>query len=331
MPEGTAVVIGTSGSTSHPKGVMLSATALRASTQATHARLGGAGRWLLALPPYHVAGLQVLVRSLLAGTSPVVHDSRGGFRAEDFRSADCRYTALVPTQLVRLLRAGGAALAALRSFDAVLLGGTSMSPELVGRAREAGVRVVTTYGMSETAGGCVYDGVPLDGVRVQVAEDHDTGGSVLLGGPTLASGYLGEPELTARAFADGWFRTDDLGRRHPDGRLEVLGRADDVIITGGVKVSPSAVEDVLREQSGVGEACVVGVADSDWGQIVVAVVVPTEPGGLRLGVERELADSVRARLGAAAAPKAVRVLADMPMRGVGKPDRRAVRALFEPR
>ncbi|MEU5434987.1 o-succinylbenzoate--CoA ligase [Streptomyces sp. NPDC020719] len=331
VPEGTAVVIATSGSTSHPKGVLLSAEALRASARATHTRLGGPGRWLLALPPYHVAGLQVLVRSLLAGTSPVLHDARGGFRAEDFRSAGCRYTALVPTQLIRLLRAGGPALEALREFDAVLLGGTRVPPELLGRAREAGVRVVTTYGMSETAGGCVYDGVPLDGVRVRVVSDGDAEGTILLGGPTLATGYLGEPELTARAFADGWFRTDDLGRRHPDGRLEVLGRADDVVITGGVKVSPSAVEAVLREQPGVGDACVVGVADDDWGQIVVAVVVPAEPGGLRPGVEGELADAVRARLGRAAAPKAVRLLTDMPTRGVGKPDRRAVRALFEPR
>ncbi|MEU1076134.1 MULTISPECIES: o-succinylbenzoate--CoA ligase [unclassified Streptomyces] len=340
VPDGTAAVVGTSGSTSHPKGVLLSADALRASAQATHTRLGGPGRWLLALPSYHVAGLQVVVRSLLAGSAPVVHDSRGGFRAERFRAADCRYTALVPTQLVRLLRAGGAAVDALGAFDAVLLGGAGVPPELVDRAREAGVRVVTTYGMSETAGGCVYDGVPLDGVRVRVVDDlrhagaegpaeGDNRGTILLGGPTLASGYLGEPELTARAFSDGWFRTDDLGRWRADGHLDVLGRADDVVITGGVKVSPSVVEAVLREQPGVGDACVVGLADGHWGQIVAAAVVPEEPGALGAGAEDELAGAVRARLGAAAAPKAVRVLAELPLRGVGKPDRRAVRELFE--
>ncbi|GAA0594999.1 o-succinylbenzoate--CoA ligase [Streptomyces crystallinus] len=337
VPAGTAAVVGTSGSTSHPKGVLLSADALRASATATHARLGGPGRWLLALPLHHVAGLQVVVRSLLAGAAPVLHDLRDGFRAEAFRPADCRYTALVPTQLVRLLRAGGAATEALCAFDAVLLGGASAPPELVERARAAGVRVVTTYGMSETAGGCVYDGVPLDGVRVRIVEGGDRqagtgdspGARILLGGPTLASGYLGEPELTDKAFAGGWFRTDDLGRWSADGRLDVLGRADDVVITGGVKVSPAVVEAVLREQPGVGDACVVGVADGHWGQIVAAAVVPAEPGALGAGAHGELADAVRATLGAVAAPKAVRLLAELPMRGVGKPDRNAVRRLFE--
>ncbi|MFE2184789.1 o-succinylbenzoate--CoA ligase [Streptomyces sp. NPDC059455] len=334
VPSGTAVVVGTSGSTSEPKGVLLAARALRASAEATHTRLGGPGRWLLALPAHHVAGVQVLVRSLLAGAEAVVHDLRQGFRPERFRSAGCRYTALVPTQIRRLLDAGGPGLAALREFDAVLLGGAGTPEPLLARAREAGVRVVTTYGMTETAGGCVYDGVPLEGVRVRIGPPPEgaagpaAGGPIALGGPTLASGYLNRPELTARSFGDGWFRTDDLGCRREDGSLQILGRADDVIVTGGVKVSPSVVEQVLREQPGVGDACVVGVDDPEWGQIVVAAVTPREPGALGQTAVGALKGAVRERLGRAAAPKAIRVVEALPLRGVGKPDRSAVRRLF---
>lgn len=334
VPSGTAVVVGTSGSTSEPKGVLLSARALRASAEATHTRLGGPGRWLLALPAHHVAGVQVLVRSLLAGAEAVVHDLRQGFRPERFRAAGCRYTALVPTQIRRLLDAGGPGLVALREFDAVLLGGAGTPEPLLTRAREAGVRVVTTYGMTETAGGCVYDGVPLEGVRVRIGPPPEgaagpaAGGPIALGGPTLASGYLNRPELTARSFGDGWFHTDDLGCRREDGGLQVLGRADDVIVTGGVKVSPSVVEQVLREQPGVGDACVVGVDDPEWGQIVVAAVIPREPGALGQTAVGVLKGAVRERLGRAAAPKAIRVVEALPLRGVGKPDRPGVRRLF---
>ncbi len=150
----------------------------------------------------------------------------------------------------------------------MLVGGAALDAGLRARALAAGVRVVTTYGMSETAGGCVYDGVPLDGVQVRL----DADGGIRLGGPTLASGYLGRPDLTARAFTDGWFRTGDHGRFR-DGRLEVLGRLDDMIITGGEKVAPAAVERVLLAQPGVRAACVVGLPDPEWGQVVAAAVV----------------------------------------------------------
>jgi O-succinylbenzoic acid--CoA ligase len=319
---GVAVVIATSGSTGEPKLVALSGTALRASAEATADRLGGPARWLLALPAEHVAGVQVIVRAMLAGAPPVVQDLRGGFRSEDFTAATERLgagrrcTSLVPTQLGRLLDAGGAALGALRGYDAVLVGGAALEPGLHARAGSAGVRVVTTYGMSETAGGCVYDGVPLDGVRV----DLDTDGRILLGGPTLADGYLGRPQETAAAFADGWFRTGDLGRIR-DGRLEVLGRADDVIITGGEKVAPAAVERVLAAQPGVRAACVVGLPDPEWGQIVAAAVV-ADP-GVPLD-EGRLRDAVRDALGRAAVPRRVLAVAGIALRGVGKPDRAAV-------
>lgn len=324
----TALVIATSGSTGTPKGVLLPASALRASAEATHRHLGGPGTWLLTMPAHHVAGIQVLVRSLIAGTRPEAVETSGGFRPDGFAEAANRaldaagrhYTAMVPTQLQRLLDDGGSGLAALREFDAVLLGGAATPPALLRRARDAGVAVVTTYGMSETSGGCVYDGVPLDGVRVRI-EDGQDAGPVALSGPTLARGYRNRPG--SEAFADGWFRTGDLGRWAGD-RLEVLGRADDLIITGGVNIAPAQVERVLSELAGVREVCVLGVDDPEWGQAVVAAVVPTDPA--RPPRTEDLRAAVRAEAGPAAAPKRVEFLPELPLRGPGKPDRRALRA-----
>jgi O-succinylbenzoic acid--CoA ligase len=322
---GAAVVIATSGSTGEPKLVGLAAAAVRASAAATAARLGGPGRWLLALPAEHVAGINVIARALLAGAPPVVQDLRAGFRAGDFATACAglgdgrRHTSLVPTQLLRVLDAGGPALDALRGFDAVLIGGAALDAGLRGRAVAAGARIVTTYGMSETCGGCVYDGVPLDGVLV----DLDPDGRVLLGGPTLAEGYLGRPDETAAAFVDGRFRTGDLGR-WADGRLEVLGRADDVIVTGGEKIAPATVERVLAAQPGVRAACVVGVPDPEWGQAVVAVVVRAGDGA---GWAGQLRAAVRSELGRAAVPRRILAVAEIPVRGIGKPDRQAVTRL----
>ncbi len=209
---------------------------------------------------------------------------------------------------------------ALLGYDAVLVGGAALDPGLRARAQAAGVRVVTTYGMSETAGGCVYDGVPLDGVRVRI----DAEGGIRLGGPTLASGYLGRPGETASAFDGGWFRTGDLGRWR-DGRLQVLGRSDDVIITGGTNVSPAAVERVLLAQPGVYAACVVGLPDPEWGQIVAAAVVAEH--GTAADPQR-LRAAVQAELGRAAGPRSVVPVPEIPLLGIGKPDRRAVVTLL---
>jgi len=324
-PGNAAVVIRTSGSTGTPKGVLLSAGALTASARATHDRLGGPGHWLLATPAHYVGGLQVLVRSLLAGTEPAVLDLSDGFRPEEFAQAakalpadGPRYTALVPTQLGRLLDARQAAATA--SFDAIVVGGAALPAELRRRAEDAGIRLVSAYGMSETSGGCVYDGVPLDGVRVST-----DGGRVRLAGPVLADGYLGDDAATAEAFRDGWFHTSDLGRITADGRLEVVGRTDDVINTGGVKVPASAVEDALRGHPGVADACVVGVPDPDWGEAVVAAVVAA---GRHVPAEDELTAHVKTTLGAASVPKRIRFLAELPLRGPGKPDRDAVRRML---
>ena len=325
VAEQVAVVVRTSGSTGDPRGVLLSAAALRASADATHARLAGPGTWLLALPAQHVAGVQVLVRSVLAGTVPSVV-APGPFRAPAFVTATDamtgtrpRYTSLVPTQLVRLLQ-DAAGTAALRTFDAVLLGGAASPAELLARAREAGVAVVTTYGMSETCGGCVYDGSPLDAVTVTL----DADGRVLIAGPTLAEGYLGRPDLDAEAFVhvDGLrrLRTTDLGR-WDDGRLTVLGRVDDVLVTGGTKVSPQAVEHALAH---LGEVVVVGLPDPEWGQSVVAVLVPLPGTTPTLAQVRA---AVTDRLGPSHAPRHLVVADSLPVRGPGKIDRRAATLL----
>lgn len=331
----TAVIVCTSGSTGDAKGVLLSSAALRASATATHARLGGPGRWLLATPAQYVGGLQVVVRSLVAGRPVTAVDLSVPFRGDGFADAAAavladdgpRYTALVPTQLARLLGDGGRGLAALRAFDAVIIGAAATPPELAGRAADAGVTAVPAYGMSETASGCVYAGRPLDGVRLRLADQDEHGvGGIELAGPTLAHGYRGAPELSATAFADGWFHTGDQGRRTEDGRLEVLGRTDDLINTGGVKVPPVLVERVLTGQPGVRAATVVGVPDDRWGQAVVAAVVPVDP-AVPPAVAG-LAAAVRERVGRAAVPKRVRFVAELPLRGPGKVDRAAVAELL---
>ena len=316
LEPGTDLVVVTSGSTGGGKGVLLSAAALRASATATLDRLGGAGSWLLALPTSAVGGLQVLVRSALAGREPAVL-ARGERLADAvgrLPPGDRRYTSLVPTQLRRYLDDEPDVLA---SFDAVLVGGAATDAGLLDRARAAGVRVRTTYGMSETAGGCVYDGLPLERVSVRVAE------GVELAGPVLASGYRLDPAATEAAFRDGWFATRDAGSLTADGVLTVHGRLDDVVISGGVNVSPQAVESVLREHPSVADAVVVGLPDPEWGQRVVAAVVPA-PGAVP--DLAELRPWVADRLGRAAAPRDLTVLGAVPTLHTGKPDRRSVTA-----
>ena len=324
LEPGADLVVVTSGSTGNGRAVLLPAAAVEASGAATHARLGGPGSWLLALPVSAIAGLQILCRSFLAGTHPEVLAKGEPLAAAVRRMpAGRRYTSLVPTQLRRYLDEEPDAL---RSFDAVLVGGAATDPALLARARANGVPVVTTYGMTETAGGCVYDGQPLDGVRVRVADGPagPGGGDIELAGPTLALGYRLDPDATEAAFTDGWFRTRDAGALDADGRLTVTGRLDDVVISGGVNVAPAAVEAALREHPDVADAVVFGRPDDTWGQRVVAAVVPA------LGTTPELAELrswVATRLGGPAAPRQLHLLVALPLLHTGKPDRRAVAAL----
>jgi O-succinylbenzoic acid--CoA ligase len=306
------LVIETSGSTGRPKRVLLSRDAMRASALATEERLGGPGRWVLNLPPTYVAGVQVLYRSVVAGTEPIAF--RGSLAATRSEVHGRCFVSLVPTQLVRLLEDPDET-AALEDFEAVLVGGGPLRPEARQDAESRGVRVVQTYGMSETCGGCVYDGVPLPGVEVRI--DHDE--QVLLRGPMLFDGYQDEPERTAAAMRDGWFLTDDLGHWLPDGRLAVDGRADDMVISGGVKVPASAVAAALLAHPWVNEAAVVGAPDDEWGERVVAVVTTSGPVELA-----ELRDLVEPRTWA---PRQVVAVDELPLLPNGKIDRVTLREL----
>jgi o-succinylbenzoate---CoA ligase len=322
VPDGTALVVSTSGSTGEPKGVLLTHAALRASTTASNARLGcvPGDRWLLALPVHHVAGLQVLARARALGTDPVVPASTD---VETLATADADHVSLVPTQLGRLLDAG----ADVARFRTILLGGARPDPTLLGRAVSAGARVVVSYGMTETCGGCVYDGVPLDGVEVDVDAPRSggpAGGRIRLRGPVLCAGYRTADGDRPATDEDGWFTTGDLGR-WGDGRLDVLGRADDVLISGGENVPAAAVAARLREHPAVADAAVTGRTDPEWGEAVVAVVVAVDP--RTPPTLEELRDHVRATHPPAYAPRHLVVVPALPRDELGKVPHAALRHL----
>lgn len=407
---GVDMVLRTSGSTTGTgKLVGVSMDALVASARATHKRLGGAGIWVLALPAYHAAGVQVLVRAAVAGTRVFNAYKEGGFDPQHLAqvidaacvaAADCDagssfdddavsscaggvggeaegalaaddsgracpvYTSLVPTQLRRALD-DEQLRGALARLDAVLIGGAAADAQLLEQAKAAGIRVVTTYGMSETCGGCVYDGQPLPGVSMDV--DQATG-AIWLSGPMLATGYLGDEERTRRCFvsrpqagvgasgvggtasaaesaeagvggpgagsdagagepARRWFITSDRGHI-VDGRLQVLGRLDDVIISGGIKVEPGPIEALLALNPLVSECAVVGLPDLQWGQVVTAVVVPASMPGLGRVDEGAILAQIRVyleqKLSGAQCPKQVLLADALPYKGIGKVDRRAL-------
>jgi o-succinylbenzoate---CoA ligase len=315
-----AVVVRTSGSTGTPKDVALSSRALLASARATLSRLGGPGSWVLALPAHYVAGLQVLVRSHLAEASAVVLSEH-----PDLTSATAhlptgrRYLAAVPTQLYRWM-SEPADVEALQGFDAVLVGGGAAEASLLDTARARDIAVVTTYGMSETCGGCVYDGLALDGVSVQVGAD----GVIGLSGPVLFDGYVGDPALTARVLRDGWLVTPDLGRLRPDGRLDVIGRADDVVVSGGVNIALPAVERRIQAMAEVAQCAVVAAPDPEWGHRVVAHLVPA-PGAIppSLGAVRDFVAVLHPR---SWAPREIVVEDRLPLLESGKIDRALLRS-----
>lgn len=374
-----ALLVGTSGSTGTPKHTALSTRALRASAEATEDFFDdGAGaaasQWLLALPAHYVAGAQVLARSVLAGTVPViarsvtepVHFTPEVFlQAVEQLSSARRFVSLVPTQLHKLLetarnepRTGKEIHAALRSFTGILLGGAPASADLLAAARKLGLNVVTTYGSAETAGGCVYSGSVLPGVRVELVPEEGMPsvpdieekpaqvGRIWISGAHLAQGYLDDPGRTAEHFftaADGtrWYRTDDYGllsARAPGEPylLRVLGRSDDIIITGGVKISARAVAEVLESHPAVREALVCGLPDARWGSAVAAALtlVPPATGAAGAPAENvELREALRGlcaeRLGVAAAPKLLSILPDFPLTSTGKPDRREIYSILD--
>ncbi|MEE4024068.1 o-succinylbenzoate--CoA ligase [Gordonia sp. PKS22-38] len=325
-----SLVISTSGTTGTPKGAQHTPTTLAASAQATTERLGGPGNWLLALAPHHIAGLQVLLRALASGHTPAVLDVTDGFdpdafaRALDTLDGTRRYTSLVPTQLIKVLDSPSAT-ASLAATDGLLVGGAATPPALLRRAVDAGIPIIRTYGMSETAGGCVYDGVPLNGVRIRIDDPNPEGvGRVILGGPMIAHGYRNRPDHPA--FAEpGWFRTDDLGAVDDDGVLSIVGRADEAITSGGLTIVPQVVEAVILDDPAVRECAVVGLPDERLGEKVVAFVVNRDSAPLD---GDRIRGAVTERLGRYAAPRDVIALDALPTRGPGKVDRRGLRARF---
>ncbi|AJT41918.1 AMP-binding protein [Psychromicrobium lacuslunae] len=329
VPEGIAVVIGTSGSTGRSKQVLLSVDALAASSMATALRLRGEGQWLLALPLHYVAGVQVLIRSLYAGTKPQIVEGKfsvTGFCVAAAEMTDpIRFTSLVPTQLNRLLDAPEA-LPTLRRFNAILLGGAPASEELLSRSREAGLSIVTTYGSAETCGGCIYDGEPLEGVEVALRADEKGNQLIWLGGAVIADGYLSEPELDTNVFQQingtRWYQTSDIGEFDEQNRLRVLGRADDVLITGGLKVSAEAIATKLRSIDGVRDAFVSAVPSAEWGQKVAAAIV-TELS------EQQLRNALDAVLERHAVPKSLVILPELPLLAQGKVDRQRLLVLLQ--
>ena len=391
--EPIALVVGTSGSTGTPKRTALTARALAASAAATEnffdSNSDAASQWLLALPAHYIAGAQVLARSVLAGTTPVIARSVTGpvhfspevfLQAVERMSSARRFVSLVPTQLHKLLESadanpslGAEIHEALGSFTGILLGGAPASADLLAASTALGLNTVTTYGSAETAGGCVYSGAVLPGVRVELVPEEGMPeesmptapdiegkpaqvGRIWISGAHLASGYIGDAARTAKHFftaADGtrWYRTDDYGLLSPANapdsaahgnapRLQVLGRSDDVLISGGVKISARAVATVLEEHPAVREACVVGLPDARWGTAIAAAVTlvpsadaaaaPTENSP---APNEELCDLLRARcaekLGAPAAPKQLSILPDFPLTSTGKPDRAKIYSILD--
>jgi O-succinylbenzoic acid--CoA ligase len=290
----------TAGTTGRPKLVELSRGALETSARLTAARLDAEGaRWLCPLPLDHIAGVMTIVRSRLFGAEPVV---LARFDPDEVAAAGGDAVSLVPTMLDRLL----AADVDLGRWRWILLGGSGVPPGLLDRARDAGANVGRTYGMTETCGGVVYDGEPLDGVRVATG----VGGVVRLQTPTIMEGYRNAPP----PFEDGWFVTGDLGEW--DGRrLRVLGRADSVVVTGGENVSPEEVEALLASHPGVAEVAVGGRPDPEWGERVVAYVVPAPGPAPSL---EDLRAHVKARAAAFKAPRELVLVDSLPRLSSGK-------------
>ena len=334
--DGVDLVISTSGSSAgKPRLVGLSMDALMASLKATELALDGPGRWILALPTHHIAGAMILLRAAVAETNPQVVDTTNGFDPRDLLPAIRGvtqdeiempgYLSLVPTQLVQCLDAGEEVVGAMRSLSAVLVGGAAISQHLLERALNAGLKVRITYGMTETSGGCVYDGEPMPGMTVR-AVDWDGRTRLAFNGPTLMTRYL---DAESPFFEEGghrWLISGDMGVIRASGKVEVNGRADDVITSGGLSIAPGPLRRAVRSYEGISDAWIMGTPDEKWGQIVTALVVPNQMPTDSLEMA-ELGAAVRehaaARIGRAQAPRRVVAVTELPYLGFDKIDRGA--------
>jgi len=335
LPADTAVLVRTSGSSGVPKAVALSSAALRASANATHERLGGDGQWLITLPAHLISGLQMLVRSQISGIEPIFFDSafepEAFFRAAQRLEHERRYVSLVPVQLSRLLDYANhdtEAADLLRSFSAVLVGGQAVPLAVRQHAHELGIELRRSYGMTETAGGCVYDGVEIGDTRMRIRD-----GEVQLAGASLALGYGGDEALTAERFITEagvrWYRTGDAGELL-GGMLTVTGRLDRVLISGGINVSLDEVERVIRELPGWADTVALAVNDADWGERVVLVRETGEVSSASApddaATDETARHTLREQLGVAAVPVAIHSTPELPRLTGGKPDMIAIAA-----
>ena len=306
VDEGDALVVATSGSTGTPKGVVLTHGAVAASAWATSKHLGinRHDTWLACLPLAHVGGLSVVTRAIITDTHLVVHDGFDASAAQQAARDGATAVSLVATAMRRIDP---------NLFRIIVLGGARPPADRPAHA-------VTTYGMTETGSGVVYDGRPLADVDVRIEAD----GEILLRCPMLLRCYR---DGTTPLDRDGWLHTGDLGHWLPDGRLHVEGRRGDLIITGGENVWPEAVEAALAVHDGVDEVAVAGVDDPEWGQRVVAWVVPADP--TRPPDLQQLRDVVADRMPAFCAPKELHLVSALPRTALGKVQRHLLRASRE--
>jgi O-succinylbenzoic acid--CoA ligase len=306
---GVALIVQTSGTAGRPKLAQFARSAVDAAVAASALALEATPRdqWLSCLPLAHVGGLLVVLRAVLLGAPVVVHESFDvhAFAAERVTT----FTSLVPTMLARLLGAE----VDLTRYRAILIGGARLPDEEAERARAAGARAVETYGLTESFGGVIYDGRPLPGVEMRI----DADGGIELHGPTLMLGYRFDVEASRKAFtADGWLRPGDAGEIDEQGRLHVIGRFDDRINTGGEKVWPEEVENALRRHPKVRDVGVGGRLDPEWGERVVAFVVPVDPADPP--TLEELRDAAARSLPRYRAPRELVLVKDLPKTGSGK-------------
>jgi O-succinylbenzoic acid--CoA ligase len=313
VPSSIAVVISTSGSGGGSKEVGISAKALLASASATNEFLGAKiGQvWSLLLPLTHVAGINVLARSLELGTTPIDLRDIDLRDAEHYLKAD--FTAIVPTQLFRALHGEDRLLEHLKHCRAVLVGGAALSESVWQSAKDLGINVITTYGMTETCGGCVYNGTPISGVELDTRD-----GQIRIKSPTMASTYLNDEEAWNQAMDDGWFVTNDLGTLI-DGKLTVAGRADDIINSGGKKISLSAIERALQKNFINNEFAAFSIPDVEWGNALHIAIA-----GDHSVSTQEISSYLEQNLGVVAKPKGFLILSTLPMIGVGKVDHKAL-------
>jgi len=301
VPSEIALVVNTSGSTGVPKSVAISSSALIASTNASHKYLGATpgDSWSLLLPTTHIAGLNVLIRATALGSRVIDNRSKDNYVDADFVS-------IVPTQLHKALTSDAKLLEHLTAAEAVLVGGAALSEKMKKEAASKHVKIITTYGMTEMSGGCVYNQKPLDGVEVKIS-NH---GLIQLRGPMIASGYLDEGGKITTEFESGWFVSSDLGEFN-NGLLKIIGRSDDVIISGGEKISLVEVEESIRKMFPKIEVIAFAMADDKWGDKLCLASISE--------INQE---ELRVKLGNLATPKELFVFESIPKTSIGKPDRR---------